>query len=74
MAVAQKLAGYSLGQADLLRAMGKKKKRRSRRRVRPLLRGHAGQRLLDQAIRRCGTCWSRSRTTRSTRRTPRPTA
>ena len=39
MAIAQKLAGYSLGQADLLRrAMGKKKKEMLDKRVRGLLR------------------------------------
>ena len=41
MAIAQKVAGYSLGQADLLRkAMGKKKKRDPRRRVRALRGRH----------------------------------
>ena len=50
MAIAQKLAGYTLGKADLLRrAMGKKKKRGARREYVRLLRGHAGQRLLSEA-------------------------
>ena len=39
MAIAQKVAGYTLGQADLLRkAMGKKKKEILDSRVRPVLR------------------------------------
>ena len=47
MAIAQKLAGYTLGQADLLRqAMGKKKKEILDAEYVPLLRGHAGTRLL----------------------------
>ena len=42
MAIAQKLAGYTLGQADLLRrAMGKKKQGGSRQGVRAVLRRHA---------------------------------
>ncbi len=52
MAIAQRLAGYTLGKADLLRrAMGKKKRE----------------------VLRCGTSWSRSAITHSTRRTPRRT-
>ena len=46
MAIAQKLAGYSLGKADLLRrAMGKKKKEILDKEY-AVLRGHEGQRLL----------------------------
>ena len=47
MAIAQKLAGYSLGQADLLRrAMGKKKKEVLDAEYEGFSDGHAGQRLL----------------------------
>ena len=76
MAIAQKLAGYTLGQADLLRrAMGKKKKEVLDAEYGPLLRRHERQRLLRSArSRRCGTSWSRSPTTRSTRPTRRRTA
>ena len=72
MAIAQKLAGYTLGKADLLRrAMGKKKKEILDEEYVAVLRRHAGQRLLRRRrSRRCGTSWSRSPTTRSTRRTP----
>ena len=47
MAIAQKLAGYSLGQADLLRrAMGKKKKEELDKQFDGVLRGHDRARLL----------------------------
>ena len=47
MAIAQKVAGYSLGQADLLRkAMGKKKKEILDAEYVPFSDGHEGQRLL----------------------------
>ena len=76
MAIAQKLAGYSLGKADLLRrAMGKKKKEILDKEYVRFSDGHAGQRLLRRPrSRRCGTSSSRSPTTRSTRRTPPATA
>ena len=49
MAIAQKVAGYSLGQADLLRrAMGKKKKAELDKQYVGFERGHAGQRLLGR--------------------------
>ncbi len=76
MAIAQKLAGYTLGNADLLRrAMGKKKKSVLDARVRPLPSGMKANGLLrgvDQGAVGHAAC--RSPTTRSTRRTPRPTA
>ena len=47
MAIAQKLAGYSLGAADLLRrAMGKKKKEILDKEYIPFSDGHEGQRVL----------------------------
>ena len=58
MAIAQKLAGYSLGQADLLRrAMGKKKKEILDKRVRAASpAGMTERRLLRRRrSRRCGT-------------------
>ena len=57
MAIAQKLAGYSLGEADLLRrAMGKKKKEILDKEYEPFAGGHEGERLLRRArSRRCGT-------------------
>ena len=75
MEIAQKLAGYTLGKADLLRrAMGKKKKEVLDAEFVRFERGHAGQRLQRRPrSRRCGTSWSPSPTTPSTRRTPRPT-
>ena len=76
MAIAQKLAGYTLGQADLLRrAMGKKKKEELDKQFAAFSAGHARARLLRRTpSRRCGTSCCRSPTTPSTRRTPRPTA
>ena len=76
MAIAQKLAGYTLGQADLLRqAMGKKKKEILDAEYARFSDGHEGQRLLRRRrSRRCGTPCCRSPTTPSTRRTPRRTA
>ena len=76
MAIAQQLAGYTLGKADLLRrAMGKKKKEILDKEYVAVLRRHARQRLLRRRrSRRCGTSSSRSPTTRSTRRTPPATA
>ena len=72
MAIAQKLAGYTLGKADLLRrAMGKKKKEVLDEEFVGFRGGHEGQRLLRRGrSRRCGTSSSRSPTTPSTRRTP----
>ena len=71
MAIAQKLAGYSLGAADLLRrAMGKKKKEILDKEYVPFSRRHARAAATPtRRSRRCGTSWSRSPTTRSTRRT-----
>ena len=76
MAIAQKLAGYTLGKADLLRrAMGKKKREVLDAEFVGFSEGMLGARLLRRRrSRRCGTSSSRSPTTRSTRRTPRPTA
>ena len=75
MAIAQKVAGYSLGQADLLRrAMGKKKKEILDAEFVPFSRRHAGRTATPRRrSRRCGTSSSPSPTTRSTRPTPRPT-
>ena len=57
MAIAQKLAGYSLGKADLLRrAMGKKKKEILDKEYVRFAAGHEGPRLLRRPrSRRCGT-------------------
>ena len=76
MLIAQQLAGYTLGKADLLRrAMGKKKREVLDAEFVGFSRRHDGQRLLRwRPSRRCGTSSSRSPTTRSTRRTPRRTA
>ena len=73
--IAQRVAGYSLGKADLLRkAMGKKKKEVLDAEFVPFSEGHGGQRLLQRRRSpRCGTSWSRSPTTPSTGRTPRRT-
>ena len=55
MAIAQKLAGYSLGQADLLRrAMGKKKKEILDKEFVPFSGGHAANGYSDGAIK---TLW-----------------
>ena len=72
MALAQMLAGYSLGQADLLRrAMGKKKKEILDKEFVPFRDGMPGATATPtRRSRRSGTCWSRSPTTPSTRRTP----
>ena len=75
MAIAQKLAGYSLGQADLLRrAMGKKKKAELDKQFETFSagmreRGYSDRRDQDAV----GHPACRSPTTPSTRRTPRPT-
>ena len=76
MAIAQSVAGYTLGQADLLRrAMGKKKKEILDKEYVPFSDGMKAQRLLRaRRSRRSGTSWSRSPTTRSTRRTAPATA
>ena len=76
MAIAQKLAGYTPRQRrPAAPGHGQEEEGDPRQGVRPVLRGHAGQRLLRRArSRRCGTSWSRSPTTRSTRRTPPATA
>jgi DNA polymerase-3 subunit alpha len=68
MAIAQKLAGYSLGAADLLRrAMGKKKKEILDKEYVPFSGRHEAHGYSDARSRRCGTSWSRSPTTPSTR-------
>ena len=76
MAVAQKLAGYSLGQADILRrAMGKKKKSELDKQFAGFSPGHAGQRLLHGGRQDpVGHPAARSPTTPSTRPTRPPTA
>ena len=75
MAIAQKVAGYSLGQADILRrAMGKKKKSELDKQYVGFHQGMVDQRVLGAAASRpCGTSCSRSPTTRSTRPTRPPT-
>ena len=72
MAIAQKLAGYTLGQADLLRrAMGKKKKEVLDKEFVPFSDGHARATATPtRRSTRCGTSSSRSPTTPSTRPTP----
>ena len=76
MAIAQKLAGYTLGQADLLRrAMGKKKKEELDKQFEifsggMIERGYS----MKARARRSGTSCCPSPTTRSTRPTPRRTA
>ena len=62
MDIAQKLAGYTLGTADILRrAMGKKKKEVLDAEFVGFDAGHEGQRLLPGGDRRpSGTSWSRS--------------
>ena len=72
MAIAQHVAGYSLGAADLLRrAMGKKKKSELDAQFETFSGRDGGARLLAAArSRRCGTSCCRSPTTPSTRRTP----
>ena len=76
MAIAQKLAGYTLGQADILRrAMGKKKKEELDKQLDRLLGGHDGTRLLRaRGQDPLGDPAARSPTTPSTRPTPRRTA
>ena len=76
MAIAQKLAGYTLGQADILRrAMGKKKKEELDKQFEGFSAGMSERGYSDGArSRRSGTSCCRSPTTPSTRRTPRRTA
>ena len=74
MAAAQKLAGFSLGQADILRrAMGKKKKSELDKQQEDFFGGMTPNGYSPAAQRRCGRFWSPSPTTPSTRRTPRRT-
>ena len=75
MEIAQKLAGYTLGNADLLRrAMGKKKKEVLDAEYVPFSEGMKANGSTRPRSRRSGASSSRSPTTRSTRRTRRPTA
>ena len=73
--IAQRVAGYSLGNADLLRkAMGKKKKEVLDAEFVPFSAGMAANGYTDVGDHaRSGTSWSRSPTTRSTGPTPRRT-
>ena len=75
MSIAQKVAGYSLGKADLLRrAMGKKKKSVLDAEYVGFEAGMKANEFSPAArSRRSGTSSSRSPTTRSTRRTRRRT-
>ena len=74
MEIAQKLAGYTLGNADLLRrAMGKKKKVLDAEYV-PFSEGMKAQGFNEASIAALWGVSCRSPTTRSTRRTRRPTA
>ena len=58
MAIAQRVAGYSLGAADLLRrAMGKKKKEILDREFAPFAAGMRERGFSDGAVRTRGTCW-----------------
>jgi hypothetical protein len=71
MAIAQQLAGYTLGAADLLRrAMGKKKREILDKEYIPFSDGMKANGFSEAASRRCGRRWSRSPTTPSTARTP----
>ena len=75
MQIAQILAGYSLGEADLLRrAMGKKKKEEMDQQRARFLAG-AAERGVDEATAdaACSSGWRSSPATASTRATPRPT-
>ena len=75
MEIARRMAGYSLGGADLLRrAMGKKIQAEMDAQKPLFLRGR-GQATASTAPRptRSGTCSTSSRTTASTSPTPRPT-
>ena len=76
MAIAQKLAGYSLGKADLLRrAMGKKKKEILDKEFVPFRDGMQANGYSDAGHRHAlGRCWFRSPTMPSTRPTPLATA
>ena len=76
MAIAQKVAGFSLGQADILRrAMGKKKKSELDKQFEGFSAGMHGERLLRRRRQDAvGHPAARSPTTPSTRRTRPPTA
>ena len=73
---AQIIAGYSLGEADILRrVMGKKKPEELAKNFVLFQEGAREERLLRPGHPgRCGTSWSRSPATPSTRRTPPRTA
>lgn len=74
MAIAQKVAGYSLGQADILRrAMGKKKKSELDKQQVGFFGGMKERGYLRRRRRPCGTFCCPSPTMRSTRPTRRPT-
>jgi len=75
MAIAQRLAGYSLGQADLLRrAMGKKKKEILDKEFEPFAAGMRDNGYSDVAIRTLWEILVPLPGTRSTSRTPPGTA
>ena len=75
MQIASALAGYTLGEADILRkAMGKKKADVMATQKDKFLKGCAdARRHREEGHARSGTTWSSSRGTASTSRTPRPT-
>jgi hypothetical protein len=74
MQIAQELAGYSLGEADLLRrAMGKKIKAEMDKQRERFVEGRRRARRLQEARRpTSSTCSPSSPTTASTSRTPPP--
>ena len=76
MAIAQKVAGYTLGAGRPAPPRdGQEEEVELDAEYVTFESGHEGARLLPgRRSRRCGTSWSRSPTTRSTRRTPRRTA
>ncbi len=75
MAIAQKVAGYTLGKADLLRrVMGKKKKAELDAQYVGFEQGMVDNGFSKEAVKTLWRSSSRSPTTRSTRRTPPRTA
>ncbi len=75
MRIAQDLAGYSLGEADLLRrAMGKKKKSEMEKHQSLFVNGATERGVEPGSPRPCSSRWCCSPNTASTRATPPPMA